>query len=132
MTLSMSFTLLVGILILGIIRHNSYLFAAFIPAGTPLGLVPLMIALETLAYIIKILSLGLRLAINLTTGHILVKVGLSFIWLAYVNGSSFLVLALPLVLLTMFCALEILIAYLQSFIFTFIFCITFHDMASFN
>lgn len=128
MTLSLSFTLLASILFIGAMTHGLYLFAAFIPAGTPLALVPLMIAQEALAYLIKILSLGLRLAINMTTGHILCKVSVGFIWVAYLNGTSTFVLALPLLLLTMFMAQEILIAYLQAYIFTFITCITIKDM----
>jgi len=57
-----------------------------------------MIALETLAYFIKVISLGLRLAINLTTGHVLVKTLVGFIWTAYLKGSSIIILALPLFL----------------------------------
>ena len=131
MTLSLSFTLQVGILFIGFLTHKLLLQAAFIPAGTPQGLVPVMLALEILAYMIKILSLGQRLAINMTTGHILMKVGISFVWVAYLKGTSFFVLALPLVQLTMFIAQEILIAYLQAYIFTFITCITMKDMAKY-
>jgi len=129
MTLSLSFTLLFGLLLIGVMTHRLYLFAAFLPAGTPLPLVPLMIILETLAYLIKVISLGLRLAINLTTGHVLVKTIIGFIWSAYLEGTSILFLILPLALLTLFLALEILICYLQAFIFTFIFCLTVKDIA---
>lgn len=107
----MAITLLFGILIIGFLSHKQYLFAAFLPAGTPLGLVPLMIALEVLAYGTRALSLGLRLAVNMITGHILVKVIVGFIWAAYLKGTSLLVLSLPLLLLTLFLALELLIAY---------------------
>ena len=63
------------------------------------------------------------------TGHILAKVIVGFIYVAYLKGTSLLVLSLPLLLLTLFLGLEILIAYLQAYIFTFITCITFKDMA---
>jgi F-type H+-transporting ATPase subunit a len=66
------------------------------------------------------------------TGHILAKVCVGFIWVAYLklNISGYLVvLSLPLLLLTLFLGLEILIAYLQAYIFTFITCITIKDMA---
>jgi len=88
-----------------------------------------MILLEILAYLTRTLSLGLRLAVNMVTGHILVKVILGFIWAGYVKGTSLLVLSLPLFLLTLFLCLEILIAYLQAYIFTFITCITLKDMS---
>ena len=63
------------------------------------------------------------------TGHILCKVCVGFIWVGYLNGTSLLVLTLPLVVLTMFLCLELLIAYLQAYIFTFILCLTIKDMA---
>lgn len=127
-TLTIAFTLLIGILIIGFIHHQLYLFAVFIPAGTPLGLVPLMIILEVIAYFTRLLSLGLRLSVNMITGHILTKVCINFIWLGYINGTSFFILIIPLALLTLFLCLEILIAYLQAYIFTFITCLTFRDM----
>jgi F0F1-type ATP synthase membrane subunit a len=113
---------------MGILTHKVILLAAFLPSGTPLGLILLIFPLEFLSYVIRTISLGLRLAINLITGHVLVKVIISLIWASYLNGSSLLVISLPLLLLTMFLTLEILIAYLQAYIFTFITCITIKDM----
>jgi ATP synthase subunit 6 len=127
-TLSLAFTILIGILIYGIFSHGNLLFAVFLPSGTPLGLIFLMIPLEILAYITRTLSLGLRLAVNLITGHILAKVIISFIWKGYINNVSILILAIPLFLVILFLALELLIAYLQAYIFTFITIITIRDI----
>ncbi|ORY21214.1 ATP synthase F0 subunit 6 [Rhizoclosmatium globosum] len=129
MTLSLSFTLLFGTILLGFFTHKVLLLAAFLPAGTPLALVPLMVVLETIATLVKIISLGLRLAINLTTGHVLVKTIIGFLWAGYLDGTSIIVLLLPMFILTLFLALEILIAYLQAYIFVFIVCLTIKDLA---
>ena len=130
MTLSIALTLLIAVLLRGFLSNGVVLLAAFIPAGTPLALVPLMIVLEIVAYLTRTLSLGLRLAVNMITGHILAKVCVGFIWVAYLKGTSLFV-ALPLLLpLSLFLALEIVIAYLQAYIFTFITCITIKDMAN--
>jgi F-type H+-transporting ATPase subunit a len=91
MTLSLSFTLLFGTLLIGFMTHKFFLFTVFLPGGTPIILIPLMILLESLAYVIKIISLGLRLAINLTTGHVLTKVLIGFIWTAYLQGVNVLI-----------------------------------------
>lgn len=130
MTLSLAFTVLIGVLIMGFISHKLYLFAAFLPAGTPLGLIFLMVPLEILAYLTRTFSLGLRLAVNLITGHILAKVLIGFIWVGYLNSSSYMMIFLtfPLMLVALFLSLEILIAYLQAYIFTFITCITIRDI----
>jgi F-type H+-transporting ATPase subunit a len=127
LTLGVAFTLLVGVLLIGFLTHQWKISAAFIPAGTPLALIPVMILLELLAYTTRTLSLGLRLAVNLITGHILAKVIVGFIWLGAtsLNSITFLLLAA----ITLFLGLEILIAYLQAYIFTFITCITLKDLA---
>lgn len=128
MTLSIAFTLLIGILLIGFLTHKLYVLAIFLPSGTPLGLIPLMIFLEIMAYIFRTLSLGLRLAINLITGHILAKVCVGFIWMGYIKGVSYIILAIPLILLTIFFSLEILIAYLQAYILIFITILTLKDI----
>ncbi len=94
-------------------------------------LIFLMVLLELLAYITRILSLGLRLSINMLVGHILCKVLVGFIWQGVVSAKSILTLILsfiPVLLLAVFLSLEILIAYLQAYIFVFILCLTFKDI----
>ena len=132
MNQSLAFTIQIGVLVQGFLSHKLYLQAAFLPTGTPLFLIPLMIPLELQAYVTRTFSLGLRLAVNMITGHIQVKVCISFIWVAYINGTSLIFLMLPIFLLILFLSLELLIAYLQAYIFTFITCITFNDMANLN
>lgn len=129
MTQSLSFTIQIGVLIQGFISHKIYLFAAFIPVGTPLGQIPLMIIQEIISYLSRTFSLGQRQAVNMITGHILVKVSVNFIWVAYLKGTSLFILVIPMFLLTLFQSQELLIAYLQAYIFCFITCITFKDIA---
>lgn len=97
MTLSFSFCLTIGFALLGFLTHSSNLLSLFLPTGTPLGLIPLMVALEINAFLSRTLSLGLRLAINLITGHILVKVIAGFLWLGKLNKVSFIFLGIGLV-----------------------------------
>ena len=129
MTLSLAFTLQIGIALLGFLTHKLYLLAIFLPGGTPLGLVPLMVVLEIIAYLSRTLSLGLRLAINQITGHILAKVIAGFIWLGYIKGTSMLLLSIGLFLQTLFLTLEVQVAYLQAYIFIFISILTLKDIS---
>lgn len=64
MTLSLAFTVAMGLLLLGFLTHKLYLLAIFLPGGTPLVLIPVMVVLEIIAYLSRTVSLGLRLAIN--------------------------------------------------------------------
>lgn len=129
MTLAFSFTFLIGFALLGFLTHKFYLLSMFLPGGTPLGLIPLMVALEVIAYLSRTLSLGLRLAINLITGHCLVKVIAGFLWLGYINGTSLFILSLGILLLTIFLCLEFLVCYLQCYIFLFIALLTLKDVS---
>lgn len=126
-TITISFTLLIGILISAIFIHKSYIFSFFLPSNTPLLLVPLLVLLEILAYLFRAISLALRLSINIMTGKILGKVVISFIYLGYKSNTSILFLLPLILLLTVFIALEILIAYLQAYILTFITILTLSD-----
>jgi len=67
--------------------------------------------LELLAYVTRTLSLGLRLAVNMITGHILAKVVIGFIW-AMAVAHSWLLLIIAITLITLFISLEILIAFI--------------------
>lgn len=129
MTLSFSFTLIIGFAVLGFLTHNFYLLSMFLPGGTPLGLIPLMVFLEVNAYLSRTLSLGLRLAINLITGHILCKVVAGFLWLGHINKTHVLFLSLGVFALTVFLCLEVLVAYLQCYIFLFISLLTLKDVS---
>jgi len=129
LTLAAAFALLVGALIGGIIAHGPRLLALYLPAGTPLGLIPLMVLLELLAFVTRTLSLGLRLGVNLITGHILVKVMTGFVW-GFLESGSMLGLIVGFALVAAFVGLEVLICYLQALIFTFITLITLKEMAA--
>lgn len=124
--LTQAFTLLIGIFIFGLFHQGFFLiFHIFLPAGIPQGLLPLMIPLEILAYLTRTFSLGLRQAVNIITGHVLVKVGLSFLLIIPKNIIQFFGI---LLLIILFLALEILIAYLQAYIFIFITQLTLRDI----
>lgn len=126
--LSLGVTLLGGLLTLGGLRHRGLLLGFFAPAGTPLPLVPLMVVLEIVSFLTRTFALGLRLGVNMITGHTLVKVVGGFIWLGYLGGLPLLVLALPIGLLAVLMCLEIVIAYLQAYIFVFITCLTLKEL----
>jgi F-type H+-transporting ATPase subunit a len=126
LTLSLAITILLGVLISGIVsEHGKYLTHLFLPGGTPIFLIPVMVILEIIAYLTRTFSLGLRLGVNIITGHILVKVCISF-----ATNMSNILFILPLAFTTIFLALELLIAYLQAYIFIFIISITFKDILS--
>lgn len=65
LTFSLSFTIVLGATILGFSKHGLKFFSLFVPAGCPLGLLPLLVLIEFISYLARNVSLGLRLAANI-------------------------------------------------------------------
>ena len=65
LTFSISFTVVLGATVLGFKEHGLKFFSLFVPAGCPLGLLPLLVLIEFISYLARNVSLGLRLAANI-------------------------------------------------------------------
>src|SRR5690554_3651829 len=64
LTFSLSFTVVIGATILGFQKHGLKFFSILVPAGTPLGLLPLLVFIEFISHLARNVSLGLRLALG--------------------------------------------------------------------
>jgi F-type H+-transporting ATPase subunit a len=126
--IALSVSILIGVTIIGFQRHGIGFFALFIPSGAPLGLVPLLVVLELISYLARGLSLGLRLAGNMIAGHTLLKIISTFAWGAIISGTSAAFLGVfGIVILFLFCVLELGIALFQAYIFTLLTCLYIND-----
>ena len=65
LTFALSFTVVLGATILGFQKHGLKFFSLLVPAGCPLALLPLLVLIETISYLARNISLGLRLAANI-------------------------------------------------------------------
>ena len=122
-TLGFSFTTLLGVTILGIYKHKIHFFSLFVPAGTSLGLVPLLVLIELISYLARGVSLGVRLFANLVGGHILLKTIAGFLIklfsISYLIG---LLTLIPFLLFLALIGLELAVAIIQAFVFTILMC----------
>jgi F-type H+-transporting ATPase subunit a len=118
LTLGLSFTVLLGVTILGLQRHGVHFFSILVPAGTPLVLVPLLVVIEAISYLARAISLGVRLSANMISGHVLLKIISTFSW-QFITGSILGVILgfLPVLFLTALYALELGVAILQAYVF---------------
>jgi len=118
LTFSLSFTIVLGATILGLKIHGVKFFSLFVPAGAPLGLIPLLVFIEFISYLSRAISLGLRLGANIVAGHLLLHILSGFIYKFLISGVLlFIVGLIPLVLVFAFCGLELAIAFIQSYVF---------------
>src|SRR5213080_1729688 len=74
LTFALSFTIVLGATILGFQKHGLVFFSLLVPAGCPLALLPLLVLIEFISYLARNISLGLRLAANITAGRMLLNI----------------------------------------------------------
>jgi F-type H+-transporting ATPase subunit a len=118
LTFSLSFTIVLGATILGFEKHGFKFFSLFVPSGCPLGLLPLLVMIEFISYLSRAVSLGLRLAANVLSGHMLLNILSGFIYNIMTSGVIFFILGLiPLVFVIAICGLELGIAFIQAQVF---------------
>jgi F-type H+-transporting ATPase subunit a len=101
----------VGVTILGIVKHGIHFFSFFCPPGVSWVLMPLMIPIEIISYLSRPISLSVRLFANMTAGHTMLKVFAGFVPTLGVAG------ILPLGFVFALTGLELLIAFLQAYVF---------------
>jgi F-type H+-transporting ATPase subunit a len=118
LTFALSFTVVLGATILGFQKHGLEFFSLLVPAGCPLGLLPLLVLIEFISYLARNISLGLRLAANILSGHMLLNILAGFTYNIMTSGIIFFFLGLiPLVFIIAFSGLELGIAFIQAQVF---------------
>ena len=123
LTFSLSFTVVLGATILGFNKHGLEFFSLFVPAGCPLGLLPLLVLIEFISYLARNVSLGLRLAANILSGHMLLNILSGFTYNIMTSGLIFFFLGLfPLAFIIAFSGLELGIAFIQAQVFVVLSC----------
>jgi F-type H+-transporting ATPase subunit a len=123
LTFSLSFTIVLGATILGLNYHGFKFFSLFVPSGCPLGLLPLLVLIEFISYLARNVSLGLRLAANILSGHMLLNILSGFTYNIMNSGIIFFFLGLfPLAFIIAFSGLELGIAFIQAQVFVVLSC----------
>ena len=118
LTFSLSFTIVLGATILGFSKHGLEFFSLLVPAGCPLALLPLLVLIEFISYLARNISLGLRLAANILSGHMLLNILAGFTYNIMTSGLIFFFLGLiPLTFIIAFSGLELGIAFIQAQVF---------------
>ena len=118
LTFSISFTVVLGATVLGFNKHGLKFFSLFVPAGCPLGLLPLLVLIEFISYLARNVSLGLRLSANILSGHMLLNILAGFCYNIMTSGFLFFFVGLiPLAFIIAFSGLELGIAFIQAQVF---------------
>ncbi|HVI80170.1 MAG TPA: F0F1 ATP synthase subunit A, partial [Candidatus Acidoferrum sp.] len=117
------------VLIYGFYRNGLKFFRLFVPSGIPFYILPLVVVIEIISFLTRPLSHSVRLFANMLAGHITLKVFEGFV--ALLGGSlgaiGWIGGILPLALTVALTALELLVAFLQAYVFAILTCIYLND-----
>ena len=120
-TFAMAIVVFVGVTVLGFIKHGLHFFSIFAPPGTPIAMWPLLVPIEIISYFSRPISLSVRLFANMLAGHTIMKVIAGLVVALGVFGVFPMLLLVPLI------GLEILLAFLQAYVFTILTCLYIND-----
>ena len=112
----------------GFYKNGLGFFRLFVPSGIPIYILPLIVFIEVLSFLSRPISHSVRLFANMLAGHITLKVLAGFITMMGGFGiAGWLGAVLPLGLVVAITALEVLVAFLQAYVFAILTCIYLND-----
>lgn len=115
-TLSLAFIVWFYIFCIGVIIYKAEFFSMFMPRGSPLILSPLLVIIEIVSYISRPIALGMRLAANLTAGHILLAILSDFSCKLILLKMDLLSL-FPILIIVFMTILELGVLFIQAYVF---------------
>jgi F-type H+-transporting ATPase subunit a len=124
-TFSLALFCFIIVNIIGFSRHGLHFFHLFAPHGVPKVMLPIITPIEIISYLIRPISLGIRLAVAMTAGHIIIKIFAGFV--ISLGSIFFLLGAFPLVFSVGLVGMELLVSFIQAFIFSIMICIYLND-----
>lgn len=118
-TFGLSLSIFIGVTFLGIVNYGFNYFSMFMPAGSPIILAPFMVLIELVSHMAKAISLGVRLAANITAGHILFAILSGFVWTMLTAGGILTLASIfPLFIVLFITIIEIAVAFIQAYVFS--------------
>jgi F-type H+-transporting ATPase subunit a len=127
-TVALALVVFFTVLFYGVYKNGLKFFKIFVPSGVPIAILPLVMFIEVLSFFLRPVSHSVRLFANMLAGHIALKVFASFIGMLGALGAlGWAGAVLPLGLTMALTALELLVAFLQAYVFAILTCIYLND-----
>src|SRR5579883_76940 len=121
-TFAMALVVFTGVTIIGFIKHGAHFLSFFVPKGVPLWLLVILVPIEVISYFVRPFSLSIRLFANMLAGHTMLKVFGGFVVMMGILGGW-----APLAFIVILTGLELLIAFLQAYVFAILTCLYLND-----
>jgi F-type H+-transporting ATPase subunit a len=115
------------VLVVGFAKNGLHFLKLFVPSGVPIYVLPLVTLIEIISFLSRPISHSVRLFANMLAGHITLKVFGGFVVMLLGAGSFAALAPLPLLMAIAITALEVLVAFLQAYVFTMLTCMYLND-----
>ena len=115
------------VLIVGFAKNGIRFLRLFVPEGVPIAILPLVVLIEVISFLARPVSHSVRLFANMLAGHITLKVFGGFVVMLLGAGTFAALSPLPLLMAIALTALEVLVAFLQAYVFTMLTCMYLND-----
>jgi len=126
LTFGLGVSFWLGTMVLGFLKFKYSYFSMFMPSGAPISFAPLLVIIELASHISRPVALGMRLAANLTAGHILLAIlgdfGVKMLFFSYSIFNLF-----PIFIIIFMVILEIGVLVIQAYVFTLLLMIYLKD-----
>jgi F-type H+-transporting ATPase subunit a len=127
-TAALALLVFLTVIVYGFWTNGLRFFKLFVPSGVPVYILPFVVAIEVLSFFSRPISHSVRLFANMLAGHITLKVFGGFVtMIASVGIAGWFGAALPVVMIVILTALELLVAFLQAYVFAILTCIYLND-----
>jgi F-type H+-transporting ATPase subunit a len=127
-TVSLALLVFVTVIVYGLWKHGLHFFKLFVPPGIPIYILPLVTSIEVLSFLSRPISHSVRLFANILAGHITLQVFAGFVtMLAAFGVIGWIGAIVPLAMTVALMALELLVAFLQAYVFAILTCIYLND-----
>ena len=126
-TAALAMLVFIVVLVVGFLKNGVSFLKLFVPSGVPAWVLPLVVAIEVISFLSRPVSHSVRLFANMLAGHITLKVFGGFITMLLGAGTAAVIAPLPFIMAVALTALEVLVAFLQAYVFAMLTCMYLHD-----
>src|SRR5580698_6714980 len=122
-TFALASLVILMVIVVGFMKHGIGFLKLFVPHA-PWYLLILLIPIEVISFLTRPISLSVRLFANMLAGHTMLAVFAGFVVSLGAAGGIYMGVAIaPLLLIVAIMLLELLVAFLQAYVFAILTCI---------
>jgi F-type H+-transporting ATPase subunit a len=126
-TVTMALMVFFTVIIVGFAKNGVHFLKLFVPSGVPLWIMPFVVPIEIISFFTRPVSHSIRLFANMLAGHITLQVFAGFVVMLLGAGAWATLGILPFAFTVVLFSLELLVAFLQAYVFAMLTCMYLND-----